>query len=489
VSLSATPAGAGQTKVTVLKAQRILGAGPSSLDNGVILIRDGKIEAIGPSLPIPEDAKVIEIAEGVVTPGLIDACCTIGFEIPEVAGQQPFTEVPGSRNSVEPEPPPRDAISGRPSLWLELAKQPEPRAPNALHNHDEGDPCSATCGGGAWLEKQAAIEAAAGVNSFQSWAEQSSEVVPHCRVIDSVNLLSNDFKRLLRSGVTTVYVSPDSASVIGARGAIVKTGGPIGNRIVRDADAIKAAMGEDPSSRGRGNVLPPLYGPAPTFHTRRPTTRMGVDWVFRKAFYDAVRAQQGLPLHGADMPPPAAVPILQKVLAGEIPLRIQARMQHDICEALRLAAEFKLNPIIEEATEAYQCLPQLKAADVPVIFGPLFMSPTGWRAAAGEADDPRLNTPKQLLDAGIPFALTAQELRDEEGLLRQGMFAVRYGLPADQALKAITATPAALLGVAKELGALQAGASADLVAWTADPFDATSRAKLVMIGGEVVYEE
>ena len=127
--------------------------------------------------------------------------------------------------------------------------------------------------------------------------------------------------------------------------------------------------------------LPPSYGPSPTFHTRRPTTRMGVDWVFRKAFFDARRARAGQQPHGVDVPPKEALPVLQQVLDGEVPLRIHARMQNDIFSALRLAREFDLKFVFEEATEAYRCLPQLKAAGMPVIFGPVFMTPT-WLACS-----------------------------------------------------------------------------------------------------------
>ena len=109
----------------------------------------------------------------------------------------------------------------------------------------------------------------------------------------------------MKGGVTTVYASADSSDVIGARGTLLKTAGPLEERVFRRADAVKAVMGGDPSGRGEANLLPPYYGPPPTVLTRRPTTRMGVDWVFRKAFYDAQRSSAGLELHGADMPPRA----------------------------------------------------------------------------------------------------------------------------------------------------------------------------------------
>jgi imidazolonepropionase-like amidohydrolase len=69
------------------------------------------------------------------------------------------------------------------------------------------------------------------------------------------------------------------------------------------------------------------------------------------------------------------------------------------------------------------------------------------------------------------------------------MFAVRNGLSPEAALRAITATPAELLGLSEQIGIIAPGAAADLVAWSAEPFDATSRPLLVMIDGRVVYED
>lgn len=331
---------------------------------------------------------------------------------------------------------------------------------------------------------------APGMSARATWAEHASEVVPHTYVIDSVNLLSNDFRRLLRSGVTTVYVSPDPASVIGARGAIVKTGGDLGKRVVRRSDAVKAAMGGDPSRRGRPNALPGRGRGANEIDVfvRRPTTRMGVEWVFRKAFYDAQRYEMGLEISGADAPPVAAIPTLVSILKGETGLRIQARMQHDILTALRLAQEFKIRILIDEGTEAYRCLPELKATDTPVVYGPIFFTPSGFRAVQREVDEARLSTAAQLHAAGIRFCLTAQELRDEESLVRQAMMAAREGLPREAALAAVTSSPAALLGLGDRVGVLKPGAAGDLVIWSGDPLDAATRVKTVVIDGRVEYE-
>lgn len=463
--LAAAPAwAADEPAVVAIKAGRIHTVSGEPIDAGVIIIRDGRIAAVGAALEIPAGARVLDYADAVITPGLIDACCIVDPELQQAARS-------------------RAAMHEELNFWEAVARM-QPEDPEHSAPREVEPTCPMPHG-----PADAAAALAPGAPPEASVADQSSEVTPHRLVLDSVNLLSKDFDRLARSGITTVYVSPDSANVIGARGAVLRTGGPLDARVIMPEAAVKVSLGEDPSNRGTANFLPPVYGPPPSFHTRRPTTRMGVDWVFRKALYDARRAAAGLPLHGADMPPAEALPVLQALLAGEVPVRVHARMQHDIFSALRLAREFGLSFTLEEATEAYRCLPQLKAAGVPVILGPLYMEPTGWRANTSEAQRPRLNSASQLAEAGITFALTAQELRDEDGLVRQGMIAVRHGLAPEAALRAITAVPAELLGMKDELGALAVGARADLVAWSAEPFDATSRPRLVLIDGRVVYED
>lgn len=461
------PAGA-DADVFVIRAARVYTMSGEPIESATIVVRDGRIVAVGSDVPIPENARVLEFENAVVTPGLIDACCVVNAETPQQAARYTYGDAP-------------------PNFWQAVGKIAE-------HHEDDPDeerfapalPGEPLCPAPAPADAVEALAPAQGARV--SWAGHASEVTPHCRVFDAVNLFSNDFQRLARSGVTTVYISPDSASVIGARGAIVKTAGPLDHRVVRAADAVKASLGSDPSYRGRRNILPPYYGPPPNVLTRRPTTRMGVDWVFRKAFYDAKRTRDNLEIYGADQPPAEAIPVLLDVLDGRVPLRIQARMQHDIFSALRLADEFDLDFILEEALEAYRCLPQLAAADVPVIFGPLFMEPTGYRAYNGEADRPRLNAASQMHAAGIRFALTARELRDEQGLVRQGAVAVRNGLAEDVALRALTRTPAELMGLS-DVGFIAPDARADLVVWSRSPFDAASRPLLIMVDGRIVHKQ
>jgi imidazolonepropionase-like amidohydrolase len=176
------------------------------------------------------------------------------------------------------------------------------------------------------------------------------------------------------------------------------------------------------------------------------------------------------------------------VLNGEIALRIQARQRHDITTACRLADEFSIPFVLEEATEAHHCIEELKRRDVPVVYGPIYISPTGHRSWSSEVDNARLHTMKTLLDSGVETALTAHELRDENGLARQAMYAIRFGVAADKVLSAVTATPARILGIGDELGTLEPGKRADVVVWSGQPFEATSSPLVVLIDGEIVLD-
>lgn len=463
------------------------------IENGVVLIEDGKVVAVGPGVQVPDGAKLIDRPNGFITPGLVDAMCSVENEVPEVARGSAFLSKTSAAAPVANRyaTPPEAASRGqdRPAIDLVSGHRPQRTRgvwptiiAEAVHYNDPNHPIHAVPGP---FDTHGAPLASA-LRPWESWAEQEAEVVPHIDVIDSVNLLSNDFVRLCRGGVTTVCITPDSASVIGSRAAVVKTAGAVDRRVVRRRGAVLATMGDDPARRGRSNIMP--FG-RPTIYTRRPTTRMGVEWVFRKAFYDAMRDGKGLPIYGADTPPRAALPLLRDMLAGKIPLRIQARMAHDILTAMRVAGEFGLKFTLMEATESYRCLDAIKAADLPVVYGPTLLTPKGFRAVNGEADEARLATPRLLHEAGIRFALTAQELRDEEGLARQAMCAVRYGLPEEAALEAVTRRPAELLGLADRVGALAAGRDGDLVVWSANPLRAESRPLLVVIDGQVVFED
>jgi imidazolonepropionase-like amidohydrolase len=80
-------------------------------------------------------------------------------------------------------------------------------------------------------------------------------------------------------------------------------------------------------------------------------------------------------------------------------------------------------------------------------------------------------------EGGSTDAFTARNVRYEAGN------AVAYGMEWNAALRAITLTPAEVFGVADQVGSLAAGKRADVVVWSGDPFEFSSRAEHVFVNG------
>ncbi len=333
------------------------------------------------------------------------------------------------------------------------------------------------------------IDANVNAAAFRNYTgpEQETECTPELRVLDAIDLDDRLLAELAASGVTTIYVSAEPTAVIGARGCILRTGGPIAARVLDAATGIKVSVGREPIYRRGFNRGP--FGQI-THMTRRPTTRMGLVWTIRKSFHDAQAAERGESpgTRGEGSPSDEALPHLVSALKGKEPIRVQARQLLDIQTALRVANEFSFTFILEEGTDAPRCVDALEKLNVPVIYGPIFDYPSGFRAGTGETRNHRYSAPAELRRAGLTMALSAGDMTGEAGLPQQAAYAVRFGLSRAQALAAVTTTPAKLLGINERAGTLAKGRPADLVVWSGEPFEATTRAMAVLIGGHIVVD-
>ncbi len=311
--------------------------------------------------------------------------------------------------------------------------------------------------------------------------EQGDEVTPQMRVLDSLDPEDRSFARARETGVTTVHVMPGTRNVIGGLGCIVKTFGSDPATMVLKAEAsLRIVMGAEPSMGNRAI----RGGRVDSIYYRRPTTRMGVVWEVRKAFYDAKAAVE---LTLGTAPPPASPgrEVLARVLRGELTAYTTARSEQDIRTALRIAAEFGYQTVIDEAQDAYLVADELAAAKVTVLLGaPSAAQVTG--PAGADGADPRYVTARMLADRGIPFVITTGTNMAALDLVREAMFAARNGVPAATALDAVTIAPARLLGIDARTGSLAPGKDADFVVWSHDPLDPAAVAVSVYIDGNPV---
>jgi imidazolonepropionase-like amidohydrolase len=223
-------------------------------------------------------------------------------------------------------------------------------------------------------------------------------------------------------------------------------------------------MGSGPSM----DNFPPRSSMA-TFFARRPTTRMGVQWEFRKAFHDALQSGEK---RETDQ-------VFLRAARGELPVRVSASRATDLEIALDLSRDFTFPLVIEEGHEAWKVADAIARRKVPVLLRPTL--------AAGrpgpEGSDARLDTFARLREAGVTVGLLSAAGDESGSLLVSAAFAVRHGARREEVLNAITSVPAAILGVSDRVGSIAEGKDADLVVLSGDPLDVTSRVERVLVNG------
>lgn len=361
-------------------------AGPP-IRNGVVLVREGKIERVGPAAQVTVPTGYSTINAAVVTPGLIDAHSVVGL-----AG------------------------------YL-----------NQPHDQDQ--------------------------------KENSAAIQPELRAIDAYNPREALVEYLQRYGITAIHTGHGPGAVITGQTMVVKTrGNSVEAAVVVPEAMVAGTLGNDAKADGG----------------KSPGTRAKAVALLRA---ELIKAQEYAANTKPDKARDLRLDVLAQVLRGEKPLLITVDRAHDILTALRLAREFKFKLVLDGAAEIHQVLDQVKSAGVPVILHPTM------QRSGGDTVNLGMDTASTLAKAGIPFALQSSfesYVPKTRVVLFEAALAAANGLGFDDALRSITIGAARILGIDKRVGSIETGKDADLALFDGDPFEYTSHAVGVVIGGEIV---
>lgn len=366
------------------------------IENGTVLIRDGKIVAVGANVTVPNDARRIDASGKWVTPGLVNAFTGLGV-----------SEIGAVQSTVD-----RRA-----------------RGDNGI------------------------------AAAFPVW--------------EGINPASFNVPPARNEGVTSVVVVPTGGLIAGQAAVVDLVTGTVTDMVNKAPAAMVAQFGEprDGGANARGEQyarLREVLDDARIYARRRS---------------DFERAQtRPFAARRADLE--ALVPVVE----GRLPLLVAADKASDIDAVLRLARETGVKPIIAGGAESWMLADRLAAANVPVIVGSMNDIP-GSFAALGSRQD----TPALLRKAGVKVALLGngsggEEVFNVRNLKYDAGVAVAYGMSWDDALRAITLSPAEVFGVANRLGSLQPGRDANVVVWSGDPFEFATRVEHVLIRGREVEQ-
>jgi imidazolonepropionase-like amidohydrolase len=326
------------------------------------------------------------------------------------------------------------------------------------------------------------IDLVKAANDSDEGGEPSS---PDVDVRDGVNIDSPVFGVTRSHGVTTVLVVPQASNVINGRSALLHCldGASLAERAVAAPAALHVSLGGGAKERFAKK-------------DRMPSTRMGVAAVVRREFEKAAayrekgrrfrekleRWKSERKEGEAEPEPPAvdrAMEVLSRALAREIPVVIGAERLDDIRTALRLAEEFNLRIVIEGGAEAWKASKELAEKKIPVILGPVVRQPDSPESPGARMDSPRL-----LRDAGVPFCIATMDAHNSRNLPYHAGIAASWGLAEADALAAITRDAARILGCGDSLGTIEQGKEATLCVFQGNPLEPLSRLERMFIRGK-----
>lgn len=176
---------------------------------------------------------------------------------------------------------------------------------------------------------------------------------------------------------------------------------------------------------------------------------------------------------------------LGPVIRGELPLLVAVDRRAEILATLDLGREFKLRVIVLGGAEGWMVADRLAAAKIPVLTAGLDNIPQSFAALGTRQENAAL-----LRKAGVPVAIIADagETFRVHRIRQHAGIAVAAGLPWDEALKAVTLAPAQIFGVGDRIGSLEPGKDANVVVWSGDPLELTTRATHVFVRGRELNE-
>jgi imidazolonepropionase-like amidohydrolase len=364
------------------------------IENGTVLMRDGKIVAVGRDVTIPGDAQRVDATGKWVTPGLVDSYTTLGL------GDVGFSAGPRE------------------------------------------------------LKAKRGDGIASGFATWEGFNTQSTLIAP-----------------AREGGVTSAVVSPMGGLVSG-QAAIVDLSGALAlSDVLVKAPATMVAQVDDDESAKVG-AKGELFG------RLRELLEDTKAYAHRKTEFERAQTRRFVATR-RDLE--AMIPVVE----GREPITIAAENASDIDAALVIAKDFGLKLVIAGGSEAWRVADRLAAAKVPVLTGAMNNIPQTFSSLGARQENAGL-----LRKAGVDVAIIGnagggdEELFNVRNIRYEAGNAVAYGMTWDDAFRGITLAPAEIYGVADKIGSLRPGREGNVVIWSGDPLELSSRAEQVFVRGK-----
>ena len=330
------------------------------------------------------------------------------------------------------------------------------------------------------------------------------EFMPQLRALSAVNPESEHFGVVRVNGITSVMTFPSSGGgggggggrfgggerqFISGQAALIHTDGWTWEDMAIDRDAAVHLIFPTLGGRGgRGGAIPdsvlemiPGAGGATGFSAARRTYDQQLAKI-NEFFDQAHQYQKERAAKAPGFKPVLKMEAMIPILEGKVPLAVSASRASVIHDAIAFAEKQKIKIVILQPRDIAKAGPELKAKNIPVILGRVLALPD----AEDDPYDGAFTQPAEAYKAGVKFAFGTFNNEFVRNLPYQAATAVAFGLPYEEALKAVTINPAQIWGHANDIGSVEKGKLADLMVTTGDPLEISTQVKYVFIKGKEI---
>jgi len=324
------------------------------------------------------------------------------------------------------------------------------------------------------------------------------EFMPQLRALVAVNPASEHFGAVRVNGITSAMTFPNGAGggrgggrgqSIAGQAAMIHTDGITWEEMeINRSAAVQLTFPSAGGGRrgfGGGGGLPDEFAAEFGAAAGGANARRAVDDAIAKIndFFDEARRYEAakkanLPGFTADLKLEAMIPVID----GKVPLAVSASQADAIHDAVAFADKQHVRIVIMGPKELGKEGPELKSHNIPVILGRVLALPEHH----DDAYEAAMALPAEFYKAGVKFAFGTFTNQFIRNLPFEAAAAVAFGLPQDEALKAVTINPAEIWGVSDKLGSVEKGKWADLLITNGDPLEIQTKIEHVYVKGQEV---
>lgn len=313
---------------------------------------------------------------------------------------------------------------------------------------------------------------------------------PEIRAEVAFNPSSEHVPVVRGAGITSVISLPASgargsrnagaAGVIAGQGALMHLDGWTWEQMAVKPDAVMEMAFPQIQSVPR-QLAAILNSPARTFTEEQRRYRETLESV-TDFFEQSRRYQKAKAVHAADFRPNIRFDAMIPVLDGKLPLLVLAERERAIRDAVAFADKEKVKIIIADPKEIGSVGALLKEKNIPVILGKSLALPM----RDDDSYDSQYALAGEFYKAGVKICFATFDVEFARNLPFEAAQSAAFGLPPEEALKAVTINSAEILGVGDKLGSIEKGKVADLILTDGDPLETRTNVKRLFIAGQEV---